>query len=582
MVKTTAERYVMSGGRTPRLAIKEGDLFLYSDALGQALGSENSVLGLFYHDTRYLSRHELTIAGRQPVLLSSTAERGYAATVELTNLEARTPDGHTLPQASVHVRRTRFLADRLHELLRVRNFHHHDVELVLDLHFDADFADLFEVRGLRRRKRGTRLAPKVEGDTLTLSYLGLDDVLRETVVDVHRPARVGEAGPGALSPAAGARRARAVLRYDVRVVAPDAPEPREGDFNVKLGALRHEHERWDSGATDIFTDNEQVNRVLRRGQDDLRMLAATVNGERIALSGVPWFVAPFGRELLLVGLETLILDLRWSQAAVDFLGRAQGTHDSAFREEQPGKIMHELRRGELANLRAIPHTPYFGSVDATPLWLLLVAELTMWTGDLDGFDLRRDAVDAALAWLDEYGDFDGDGFVEYERRSRVGLRNQGWRDAGDAVLHADGSQAAGPIALAETQGYVYYAKRRLAALFGQLGDVERAERLAQEAAELKRRFNERFWMEDEGFFAMALDGEKKQVEVGLLDHRSRAVVAHRRRRARGRRGQAPHGARHVHRLGRAHVQQGHEGLQPRELLQRQRVALRHRASSPTA
>ncbi|MEI6452156.1 MAG: glycogen debranching N-terminal domain-containing protein, partial [Actinomycetes bacterium] len=169
VVRTSAERYVMSGGRTPRLALKEGDLFLYSDALGQASGSESSVLGLFYHDTRYLSRYELTIAGRLPVLLSSTAERGYAATVELTNLEARTPDGHTLPQASVHVRRTRFLADRLHELLRVRNFHHHEVELVLDLYFDADFADLFEVRGLRRRKRGTRLAPKVEGDTLTLS-----------------------------------------------------------------------------------------------------------------------------------------------------------------------------------------------------------------------------------------------------------------------------------------------------------------------------------------------------------------------------------------------------------------------------
>ena len=512
VVTTTAERYVMSGGRTPRLAIKEGDLFLYSDALGQAPGSENSVLGLYYHDTRYLSRHELTIAGRQPVLLSSTAERGYAATVELTNLEARTPDGHTLPQASVHVRRTRFLADRLHELLRVRNFHHDDVELVLDLYFDADFADLFEVRGLRRRKRGTRLAPKVEGDTLTLSYLGLDDVLRETVVSFTDPPESVKQGRARfrLRLAPGER---AVLRYEVRVVAPDAPEPREGDFNAKLGALRREHERWDSGATDIFTDNEQVNQVLRRGQDDLSMLAATVSGERIALSGIPWFVAPFGRELLLVGLETLLLDLRWSQAAVDFLGRAQGTHDSVFREEQPGKIMHELRRGELANLRAVPHTPYYGSIDATPLWLLLVAELAAWTGDLDGFEMKAAAVDAALGWLSGPGDPDGDGFVEYERRSRAGLRNQGWRDSADAVMHADGSQVEGPIALAETQGYVYYAKRRLAAVYGQLGDVERAERLSQEAGRLKRAFNERFWMEDEGFFAMALDGEKRQVRT---------------------------------------------------------------------
>ena len=512
VVTTSAERYVMSGGRAPRLVIKEGDLFLYTSELGQAPGSEDSALGLYYHDTRYLSRYELMIAGRQPVLLSSTAERGYAATVELTNLETRTPDGHTLPQASVHVRRTRYLADRLHELLRVRNHHHAEVELLLDLHFDADFADLFEVRGLRRRKRGTRLAPKVEDGTLRLAYLGLDEVLRTTVVTFTDPPESIRQGRARyrLRLAPGER---AVIRYDVQVVAPDAPEPHDADFNEKLGALRREHERWDSGATDIFTDNEQVNAVLRRGQSDLRMLSAVVEGDRLALAGLPWFAAPLGRELLLVGLETLLLDLRWSQAAVGFLGRYQGVHDSGFREEQPGKIMHELRRGELAGLRAIPHTPYFGSVDATPLWLLLVAELMMWTGDLGGFDLRSEGVDAALAWLDRDGDFDGDGFVEYEGRSRMGLRNQGWRDAGDAVLHTDGTLAKGPIALAETQGYVYYAKRRLAGLYGQLGDVERAERLAQEARELKKRFNARFWMEDEDFFAMALDGEKKQVKT---------------------------------------------------------------------
>jgi glycogen debranching enzyme len=508
---TIAERYVMSGGRVTRLAINEGDLFFYSDALGQALGVENSVLGLYHRDTRYLSRCELTIAGRQPALLSSTAERGYAATVELTNLEAHGADGRLLPQASLHVRRTRVLADRFHELVRVRNFHHADVEVLLDLFFDADFADLFEVRGMRRRKRGTLSPQKVEGNVLTLSYLGLDDVLRQTVITFVDPPESIKHGRARfrLRMAPGER---VVVRYHVRIEAPDAPEPREGDVNAKLGSLRREHERWDSGATDIFTDNEHVNQALRRAQDDLRMLSTAVDGYRVPLAGLPWFAAPFGREMVIVGLETLLLDLRWAQAAVDFLARHQGRHDSTFREEQPGKIMHELRRGELANVHAIPHTPYFGSIDATPLWLLLVAELTMWTGDLDGFDMRRDAVAAALSWLAEHGDLDGDGFVEYGRRSRLGLRNQGWRDAGDAVLHPDGAPAEGPIALAETQGYVYYAKRRLAAIYGQLGDVEAAERMSQEAAELKRRFNERFWMEDEGFFAMALDGEKRQVK----------------------------------------------------------------------
>ncbi len=304
---------------------------------------------------------------------------------------------------------------------------------------------------------------------------------------------------------------RTHIRYNVQVVGPEAPGEVGGEFNARIGALRHEHELWESGATDIFTDNDQVNRALRRGHQDLRMLSTVIDGERVPLSGVPWFVAPFGREMAFVGLETLLVDLRWAQATVSFLAHRQGTQDNAFREEQPGKVMHELRRGELAALRVVPHTPYYGSVDATALWLLLVAELAMWTGDLDGFELRSAAVEAALAWVDGPGDPDGDGFVEYERRSRVGLRNQGWRDSFDAVLHADGTPVAGPVALAETQGYVYYAKRRLAAVYGQLGDVERAERLSQGAARLKLAFNERFWMEDEGFFAMALDGQKRQV-----------------------------------------------------------------------
>ena len=510
VVTTTAERYVMSGGRTERLSIKEGDLYLYCTELGQVPGTENSALGLYFRDTRHLSRHELTIAGRQPVLLSASAERGYAATIELTNLESRSADGHVLPQASLHVRRTRFLADRLYEQVRVRNYNRRDVEILLDLHFDADFADLFEVRGIRRRRRGTRTAPRVEGDTMTLSYLGTDDVVRETLVRFEQAPESIKQGRARFRLRLGPGE-RTVLRYDVGVGDAEARSDGDPGFDERLAALHRDHEAWDAAATGVFTDNEEVNQALRRGRRDLRMLSAVLDGERVPLDGLPWFMAPLGRELALVGLQTLLIDLRWAQAAAGFLGRHQGRRDSAFREEQPGKIMHELRRGELANLRAVPHTPYFGSVDATPLWLLLVAELAMWTGDLDGFEARSAGIDAALAWLAGPGDPDGDGFVEYERRSRMGLRNQGWRDAGDAVVHSDGTPAEGPIALAETQGYVYYAKRRLAAIYGQLGDVDRAERLSREAKQLKQAFNERFWMEDEGFFAMALDGRKQQV-----------------------------------------------------------------------
>jgi glycogen debranching enzyme len=510
-VTTTAERYVMSGSRAPRLVAKEGELFLYTNALGMMPSAENSVLGLYYHDTRYLSRLELALGGRPPVILTSSAERGHSETIELTNLEMKAADGKVVPQATVHVRVTRLLADKLYQVLRVRNFHDVDVDLTLDLLVDADFADLFEVRGARRRRRGRRLAPRGDGASLTFSYEGLDDVVRSTVVTFNDPPASIKEGRVRyrvrLAPGE-----RVLLRHDI-AVDPDPPQFLIGDFNQKMGALRRDYERWQNDETDIYTDNEQLNVVLRRAQHDLRMMSVPTPDGRILYAGLPWFSAPFGRDMLLASLETLLLDLRYGRASVSWLARRQGRTDSAYREEQPGKILHELRSGELARLRSIPHTPYFGAVDTTPLWLLTLCELTMWTGDLDGFEVLRDVIDAALRWLDDYGDLDGDGFVEYERRSRAGLLNQGWRDAGNAVVHTDGTRARGPIALAEVQGYVYYALRRLAAVYGQLGDVERAERLAHRSRELKRRFNEQFWMEDEGFFALALDGEKRQVKT---------------------------------------------------------------------
>ena len=353
----------------------------------------------------------------------------------------------------------------------------------------------------------------------------------------------------------------------------------------KLGEVRRDYERWFAESSDIFTDNEQFTAVLRRAERDMRMLLARTRYGRLVMAGVPWFVAPIGRDALLASLETLMLDPRPAVETLQSLTKLQGKAENLFREEEPGKIMHEIRQGELAALRAIPHTPYYGAIDTTPLYLLLLAETVMWTGDLDFFELLRDPINAALRWIDHYGDFDGDGFVEYRRRSRQGLVNQGWRDSHNAVVHADGSLAQGPIALAEVQAYVYYAKRRLAELFGVLGDIELAERLQAEAQALKARFNEHFWMEDEQYVAMALDGQKRQVKTiastaghclwsRIVDDEHVQAVAQR----------LPE-PRHVLGLGRAHDLQGRAGLQPDELLQRQRVAARqrhHRAGAQEA
>jgi glycogen debranching enzyme len=506
-----AERYVMTEPRRRRLVIKEDELLMYTDEEGLIPAAESSSLGLYFRDTRFLSRLEMTIGGRRPVLLSSTAERNYVSSAEFTNLEIKKPGGEKIPQTSVHVRRTRLVSDRVYELLRIKNYHSVPVEVEIELTFDADFRDMFEVRGTRRHKRGTRLAPKVDGSTLTLAYYGLDEVLRKTIVRFEQPPARLRGGTASFRVSL-APRERKVVRFSIEVAMPDAPPLSEGDFTARLNDMRRDYERGFSGAAGIFTDSEQVTGVLRRGQADLRMLSMDTQYGRTYAAAVPWFVAPFGRDSIIACLETLMLDTRPAVDALRFLTRLQGRTDNAFREEQPGKILHELRRGELAALKAIPHTPYYGAIDTTALYLLLICEVVMWTGDLEFFELLREPIEAALRWIDTCGDADGDGFVEYQRRSRAGLENQGWRDARDAIVHRDGTPAQGPIALAESQAYVYYAKRRLAILFGQLADVELSERLQAESQALKRRFNERFWMEDEGYVAMALDGDKRQVK----------------------------------------------------------------------
>ena len=507
---TSAERYVMSGGRTSRLAVKEDDLFLYTNELGQVPGTENSVLGLYYRDTRYLSRYELSIAGRQPVLLSASAERGYAATVELTNLEARTADGHVLPQASVHVRRTRFVSDRLYELLRVRNYHQREVDLVLDLDFDADFADLFEVRGSRRRRRGSRLAPRVSDGALTLSYLGLDDVTRQTIVRFHdRPESLkqGRARFRLRLPPGE----RAVIRYDVQVVGPEAPGEAGGEFNARIGALRHEHERWESGATDIFTDNDQLNRALRRGQDDLRLLSTVIDGERVPLSGLPWFGAPFGREMTFVGSR---------RCCSTCAGRARRSRSSRAARAcwtAPSARSSRARSCTSCGAASWPPSAPCRTRPTTAPWTPRRCGCcwspssrcgpATWTGSSSAPrpSTPRSAGSTARATPTATGSWSTSAAPGW------GCATRGGATRSTRCCTRTARRPRVPIALAETQGYVYYAKRRLAAVFGQLGDVERAERLSQDAARLKRAFNERFWIEDQGFYAMALDGQKRQV-----------------------------------------------------------------------
>jgi glycogen debranching enzyme len=285
------------------------------------------------------------------------------------------------------------------------------------------------------------------------------------------------------------------------------------DFDVAVHHLRRSYEEWERDSTQIVTDNELFNQLLDRSLRDLRALFTRTDEGSILAAGIPWYVTVFGRDSLIASHQLLSVNPTPAREALEVLAARQGTAVDDWRDEQPGKILHEVRDGELARAGIVPHTPYFGSVDSTPWFLILYAQHFRWTGDLELARRLLPNADAALRWIDEYGDLDGDGFVEYVTRSPLGIRNQGWKDSFDSVVHADGRPAEPPIALAEVQAYVYMAKSRVADVYRALGDDARADRLLKEAEELRRRYNEVFWMDDERYFAMALDGDKRPVRT---------------------------------------------------------------------
>lgn len=498
-----------------RLPIKEGEHFLFTNLEGDIPSDNTSGLGFYYLDTRFLSCYEFTLNGRRPILLSSTAERDYMSRIEMTNGDIQTGDKLTIPQETVNVRRLRLIKDGLYERMRIKNYNPVPVKVEVGLSFNADFADLFEVRGMRRKSRGKLMVPKVDGKRLVFGYMGEDGAFMQTRVYLPRQ-------PDAIETAFNKTTVlfRETIAAGKRIVLNLFIEPvisgngaSNRDFNSAIAELSDSYSEWREASADIYTDNELFNSVIGRGISDIRaLLTKTPEGE-IFHAGIPWYVAPFGRDSLITALEILSLSTRPARGVLEFLTAYQGREVNLWRDEEPGKILHELRRGELARTKEIPHTPYYGSVDSTPLYLMLASEYYRWTGDAEFIESIWPNLIAALDWIDKFGDKDGDGFLEYLRRSERGLINQGWKDSWNAVAHADGRLAEPPIALCEVQGYVYAAKIGMAEVAQDLGKKELADRLLSEASELKERFNEVFWMPKERFYAMALDGHKRHVET---------------------------------------------------------------------
>jgi glycogen debranching enzyme len=521
LVSESANRVLVKGvvavldQRTERLySIKEGDMFLFADAEGDLDAEEAIGAGLYYRDTRFLSDYVLTVDGRSPLLLSTSADRPYASHIDLANQDLTGPDGSiSAVQGTINIRRTRVIKDRLYERIRIKNYNATPVTMTIGLTLCSDFADIFEVRGLKRGQRGKLALPKADRRSAVLAYLGQDNVFRETRISFQlEPTEVEVVGE------------RIYVRWQLELAPSQTEviglevEPRVAgeqrvpeSFDSAVHQLRRSYEEWERSCTRIWTDNQLYNALLTRAMRDLRALRTPTEHGDVVAAGIPWFVAPFGRDALVTCHQTLMLNPDITRTTLKVLASFQADEVDTWRDAEPGKILHELRQGELARARIIPHSPYYGSVDSTPLWLLLLGTYYRWTDDLAFCRELLPNVERALHWIDQYGDLDGDGFLEYRRSSPRGLENQGWKDSHDSVVHADGKIAEGPIALAEVQAYTYLAKLRIADMYEALGRSDQAVVLRSQAGTLRARFNERFWVESEQYFAEALDGEKRQV-----------------------------------------------------------------------
>jgi glycogen debranching enzyme len=496
----------------PRRTLKHDNTFVVLDAHGDIGASAGGTDGLFHCDTRFLSRLELLLNGMQPLLLGSNVrDDNTSLTVDLTNPDVYVESHLVLPKDTLHVVRTIFLwRDTACQRLAIRNHGERPVDVRLTLLFDSDFADLFEVRGLQRARRGATGRLAVTTAVALLSYEGLDGQLRQTVLSFDPPPSELTATTASYRISLAPNEARPIF-FTVGCGAPHPPKP--VPFFRGLRAAHRDLRAASQGATTVDTSNDLLNEVLCRSMSDLCMLMTNTPQGRYPYAGIPWYSTTFGRDGLLTALQMLWFDPGVAQGVLRRLAAFQATSDDPASDAQPGKILHEMRSGEMAALREVPFGLYYGSVDSTPLFVMLAGLYAERTGDDETVAGLWPNIEAALSWIDGPGDADGDGFIEYYRATEQGLANQGWKDSYDAVFHADGRLAEGPIALAEVQGYVYCAKHLAARCAERLGRTERAHRLTAEAEHLAERFDASFWCPEIETYAMALDGNKQPCRV---------------------------------------------------------------------
>jgi glycogen debranching enzyme len=496
--------------------LKNDLMFAMFDRFGDIQVLAPGKEGLYHNDTRYLSHQELTIDGARPLHLGSSVEESNSLLViDLMNpdLPARA-DRPALLKGTLHIFRAKLLwQGSCYEHIRVTHHGSEPTTVRLEFTFDGDFVDLFEVRGMLREKRGDRLQPEVAQAEVVLPYMGRDERLRRARIHFDPTPSTVDSGRAAFE-----------LRLDPgtehHLYCTVACECEGDPVRPRLtyeAALRENNaaRRISLGShCTVVTSNPLVNLWLERSVSDMSMLTTMLPTGPYPFAGVPWYSTTFGRDGIITALEYLWVDPSLARGVLTFLAATQATEVDRQNDAEPGKILHEARHSEMALTREIPFGRYYGSVDSTPLFLVLAAAYLRRTGDLALIRAIWPNIQLALHWIDRWGDADGDGFVEYARHSDEGLVQQGWKDSHDSVFHQDGTMAQAPIALCEVQGYVYEAKLAVAGLARVMGELPLAETLTQQAEQLRQRFQAAFWCEEIGSYAIALDGNKQQCKVG--------------------------------------------------------------------
>ena len=506
------EAIVVTSGTVFAVSSRNGDIY--------PKGEGGAPQGLYAYDTRFLSKLILTIDGRQDIPVgASPLNHAIASFYSVTRGTRNSRAG------AVSIVRDRYVSHGFHEDISLINHSNRARKLRLELSFDADFADVFEVRLGAVTKSGEVSVQHREGQDICLVY-HRDQFHRETWINFSRTPQV--TGKTALFEINLEPKATWKTCVSILPVA-DTPPPAMTCLQEVVGSpfgpcklersseLNLLTEKGVSGplreVPRLETNHMNLKQAYNQAVEDLQaLMIKQENGHYILAAGIPWFVAIFGRDSIISALQTKLLGTELMVGTIHTLASLQAVSVDPFRDAEPGKMPHEVRKGELSFFEQVPHTRYYGSVDATPLFLILLWEAYQWTGDKTLLDRFLPPAESALQWIDKWGDLDGDGFIEYRRRSSKGLRNQGWKDSHDSINFADGRLATGALALAEVQGYVYDAKKKMAEIYRVLENPAKAQKLELEAEKLRKQFNEAFWMPDKGYYAMALDGRKRQVD----------------------------------------------------------------------